>query len=223
MSTILWALVALASALASWYAVDRGLTWLERVVRPATMLSLILVAVSLGAWSVLGGRALVIGLVFGLVGDVALLDWVRWPLPRDRMCLIGVGAFLAGHLAYLTAFISWGLAPVPALAGMVMAGGLAVTAGRRVHRGAVRAGGSALGQLVAGYLAVLVLLAGAAGGTAKTSAIGAALLVVGVLLFTISNAVLGLDRFVAHRPRGRLVVMVTYHLAQGLLVAGSLG
>jgi uncharacterized membrane protein YhhN len=45
---------------------------------------------------------------------------------------------------------------------------------------------------------------------------------VGAVLFLVSDTVLALNRFVRPVPRGQLVVHVTYHLAQGLLVLSLL-
>jgi hypothetical protein len=42
--------------------------------------------------------------------------------------------------------------------------------------------------------------------------------VLGALLFYVSDAVLGWTRFVSDLRRGRVVVMVTYHLGQAGLV-----
>ena len=51
---------------------------------------------------------------------------------------------------------------------------------------------------------------------------GAVAVAVGGFLFYVSDAVLGWTRFVRDIPRGRLTVMVTYHLGQALLVLGIL-
>ena len=51
-------------------------------------------------------------------------------------------------------------------------------------------------------------------GTGRITAI------IGALLFAASDSVLGWTRFVSDFPRSRVVVMVTYHLAQfGLVLA----
>ena len=45
----------------------------------------------------------------------------------------------------------------------------------------------------------------------------------GTALFVTSDTLLALNRFVAARAHARLAVMVTYHLAQVLIVVGLLG
>jgi uncharacterized membrane protein YhhN len=51
---------------------------------------------------------------------------------------------------------------------------------------------------------------------------GRPLVAAGALVFMVSDAVLALDRFVRPRSWAPLAVMVTYHLGQGLIVAGAL-
>lgn len=70
---------------------------------------------------------------------------------------------------------------------------------------------------VTAYLAVSVVMVALAGGT------GYLLTLLGALIFLLSDAILGLDRFVAPRARASLVVIVSYHIAQALIVMGSLG
>lgn len=70
---------------------------------------------------------------------------------------------------------------------------------------------------VTAYLAVSVVMVALAGGT------GYLLTLLGALVFLLSDAILGLDRFVSPRARASLVVIVTYHVAQALIVLGSLG
>jgi len=53
-------------------------------------------------------------------------------------------------------------------------------------------------------------------------ATGLMLVALGATLFVASDTVLALGRFGQERPWTRLAVMVTYHLAQALLVAGLL-
>jgi uncharacterized membrane protein YhhN len=83
----------LAIASAPW-ALDRP--WLDFVFKPLATLCVI-------AWAALGRsddalvkRWIVIGLAFSLAGDVALL----WPV---QGFLVGLVAFLMGHVAYLVA------------------------------------------------------------------------------------------------------------------------
>ena len=53
---------------------------------------------------------------------------------------------------------------------------------------------------------------------ASAVASGNAVAAVGALLFMTSDALIGEDRFVVHRDWQPLAIMVTYHVAQALLV-----
>ena len=53
--------------------------------------------------------------------------------------------------------------------------------------------------------------------------LGRPVLGAGALLFLVSDAVLGWDRFVARQAWARVVVMTTYHLGQLLIVIGAIG
>lgn len=201
----------------NWAAVWRGGPMglaLERATKPAVMLALI---VAVLVWPSEPGSAaavmvrpwLVAGLVASVAGDVLLL-------PPGRF-VAGLVAFLLGHLAYLAAFI---LLPgsVPWLvAGVLAAAVLIATVGRALVRSATRVG---LGGPVALYLVAICAMAVAATRTGEPAAI------LGAWLFVTSDAMLGWGRLRAPAPgmprgggRGLgVAVMVTYHLAQGLLV-----
>jgi len=102
-SEVIWVLPA-CFALVDWYAVAREDRRTETWAKPLVLSSLLVVAVVLGATSSTAGVWLLVALVFGLLGDVALLSD---SLPRFRA---GVAAFLVGHLAYVACFASLGLA-----------------------------------------------------------------------------------------------------------------
>jgi uncharacterized membrane protein YhhN len=209
-------LVAAAAAVLNWFAVWRGGppgAALERVTKPVVMLALIGVAL---AWPTEPGTEpaavrpfLVAGLVLSLVGDVLLL-------PPGRF-VPGLVAFLMGHVAYLAAFLQLaGSAPWLA-AGIVAAVVLIATVGRVLVRAAARSG---LGAPVALYLVAICAMAVAATRTGEPVGI------LGAWLFVASDALLGWGRLRAPAPgmprgggrRLGVAVMITYHVAQGLLV-----
>lgn len=189
----------LAVAVVDWVAVHRDLTLLEEVAKPAVMVLLI-------AWVLLAAPGgvqtawVVAALVLSLVGDVALL-------PRVDAFIVGLGAFLLGHLAYLLPLGS-AARPVPALVGALVLVPAAAVVGRRIAGAARASHGATLGAAVVVYVL-------AVGGTAVL-AVGTGLwaVVAGGVLFATSDGVLGWNRFVAPIPHGRTIVHVTYHLAQ---------
>lgn len=144
------------------------------------------------------------GIVFGAAGD-GLLHWF----------VIGLTAFLIGHLFYLTAFFGrWHYAPgrfwtfVPLLAFGVYMGMTFTNA---------LSGGPDAGLIVPviAYIAVILTMTWAAIMT------GNGWLIAGSLLFTASDAILAWNKFVASVPWSGVLVMVTYYSAQ-FLIAHSL-
>jgi uncharacterized membrane protein YhhN len=206
---LIWALPA-CFALIDWYAVARGERRTETWAKPAVLVTLIVAAVVLGATATAAGVWLLVALAFGLLGDVALLSD---SLPRFNA---GVGAFLLGHLAYLVCFAVLGLtAPGWAWAGLLVLA-LALFVTRGVVPATHRAAGRGLSIPVAVYSVVIGAMLLGAWFT------GEPLVALGASVFVASDATLSVDRFVRPLPHARLLVMVTYHVGQALIVAGVL-
>ena len=208
--SLAWAAIAGAviAALVDWAAVwsagPRGLG-LERVAKPLVplLLAVAVVAVPEASLAVPGVRPwVVIALLASLVGDVLLL-------PPGRLTG-GLVAFLVAHLAYLVAFVQLPGSLPWLVAGLVAAAVLAGTVGRALVL-AVR--GQGLAGPVAAYLVVICAMAVAATRTGLPAAIA------GAWLFVTSDTLLGWGAFRGTDTRGRRVaVIVTYHVAQLLLV-----
>jgi uncharacterized membrane protein YhhN len=205
----IWVLPA-CFALVYWYAVARGDRRTEGWAKPLVLASLVVTAAVLGAAATAAGIWLLVALVFGLAGDVALLSD---SLPRFRA---GVFAFLVGHLAYLVCFALLGLTvPVWSWTGVAVLGA-ALWATRGVVPATHRLDGWALSVPVAVYSAVIGAMLLFAWFT------GVPLVALGASVFVVSDATLSVDRFVRTIPHARLVLMVTYHVGQALIVAGVL-
>ena len=206
---LIWVLPA-CFALVDWYAVARGDRRTETWAKPLVLGSLIVAAVVLGATGTTAGVWLLVALGFGLLGDIALLSD---SLPRFKA---GVWAFLAGHLAYLVCFAYLGLTvPWWSWAGLaVLAAALFAT--RDVVPASHRLTGRALSVPVAVYSAVIGAMLVLAWFT------GEPLVAIGASIFVASDATLSVDRFVRPIPHARLVLIVTYHVGQALIVAGVL-
>jgi uncharacterized membrane protein YhhN len=192
-----------------WWAVAAERRDLERWLKPLTMALLIGVAATVGDP---GGDVrvmLVIGAVFGLVGDVALLS------ESESAFMVGLGAFAVGHLAYAAAALLIGFEGGWALIGVAFM--LALLGFRFVTRivpGARAAGGGVLAGAVVFYACVISAMVVTAWGT--TSAVAG----IGAMAFAASDWVLGHQRFVGPLPGGRLAVMIPYHVGQALLLVG---
>jgi uncharacterized membrane protein YhhN len=208
----LFVLTGLAAA-GDWIAVARRTQRLELLLKPLTLLLLLAAAGS----AALGDAKpwVLAALALGLVGDVALLFAHDSAGARlDPAFLAGLGAFLLGHVAYLVAFARHGLHGWQALAGLLVVSGASVLALPRVLRGARETGGPQLAAVVALYAAVLAAMTTLSWGT------GAVLTAIGGLFFLASDITLAWDRFVQPLLRGPVIVIVTYHVAQVLIVLG---
>jgi uncharacterized membrane protein YhhN len=214
--TLAFFVAAAVVAVCDWFAVARRRHRLEFLAKPLT---LALITVAAGFADLGDAKPWVLaGLVFCLLGDVALLftddgrpsDEAELELPF----LIGLGSFLLGHVAYVIAFIEHGLHPVQLLAGALVVVGVAILALPRILRGARDEGGAPLLAAVGAYAAVLSVMVALGFGTAAVAT------AVGALLFLASDLTLAWGRFVQPLPRGPVIVAVTYHLAQALIVIG---
>jgi uncharacterized membrane protein YhhN len=216
--TVAFLVLAGILAIGDWFAVSRSLRRVEYAAKPLTLVLLIVAA----GFADLGSAKpwVVAALVLGLLGDVALLFADETPVREDEnpdaAFLIGLSCFLLGHVAYLIAFIRHGLHPVQALAGVLVVAGTSVLAMPKVLRGADRDGGPTLDVVVGGYAAALSAMTVLAFGT------GAVATALGAVLFLASDTTLAWHRFVQPLRRGPVLVAVTYHLAQLLIVVGLL-
>ena len=213
-TTPLWALtVALAAtAVTNWRSVLHGDRALERVTKPLVVVLLMALAWSLWADGRVPGAPsiapVMVALALCLTGDVALLD------STETRFLVGLGAFLLGHVAYV-----WAVLETPTPAGFPWLLLLAVpavvvllaTAGRDI----VRHSGDQKVPVVVYQLVLCALLIVAA-------AHGDWLLLLGCAVFVTSDAVLGHNRFVQERRWAPVAVIVTYHVAQALIVVALL-
>jgi uncharacterized membrane protein YhhN len=206
---LIWVLPA-ALALIDWYAVSRADRRTEVWAKPATLVALIVTSVVLGATDTTAGRWLLVALVLGLVGDVFLLG------DSDTRFRLGLAAFLVGHLGYVVCFVKLGLDPAAWawVAWVVLLACLLVT--RQVAAATYMRGGAALAVPVALYTVVIGAMVILAFDT------GEWLIAVGATVFAGSDSILAVDRFVRPRPWAHVVVMMTYHVGQALIVAGVL-
>lgn len=157
---------------------------------------------------------MLIGLILGLVGDVSLAYQEVFPRQKERYFLVGLGAFLMGHLFYIAAFAFlpqsgalWLLVAVLLFLALLCAQRFF-----RVDLGTMR-------LPVYAYAAVISIMAGLASGTAVGGQnLQGWLVCIAAWLFVFSDAVLALLYF--GRPRGRWLTaanLASYYLAQLLL------
>ncbi len=211
-ATLLLAIAAVAAA-GDWFAVGSGRRRLELVTKPAVLAALLGVALAMDPRSP-GERAwFAAALAFSLAGDAALL--VRGPRERAGFGA-GLGFFIGAHLAYLGAFVGEQQAPGGLAVGAVFVWLADTLVGSRIIRGAASSAGWRLALGVALYLLVISVMTAAAAG------VGDATAAAGAILFFVSDALLGWDRFVGRLPGGRLPRRIAYHAGQALLVLSLL-
>lgn len=217
MTGLTLALLALAApvALVNWLGTardDRRMVW---AAKPTTLVLLILAALAIDADDPAVRLWFVLGLVLSLAGDVFLM------LPEDTDLgvppfLLGLGAFLLGHIAYVVGMASdldsWAFAMIGVLV-VAAAGGVVAP---RIVAG-VRQTSPELVVPVLAYMAVISTMVVFAFGRGST--VG----VIGALLFYASDAILAWNRFVTPSRLLQVAVMVTYHLAQLGLVLSIAG
>ena len=208
---------ALVVAFLDWIAVAKKWKTIEYIAKPGVMVVLLAWLASIGGFQ---GYFIpfTLGLMFSLAGDVFLM------LPKERF-VGGLVSFLLAHIAYIIGFND-SLPPIN-LVTLVVAILVALVAFRlyrRISQGLTSSGNDKLKIPVLVYSIVIsVMLLSALLTLVKPewSAISALLSAIGALLFFASDSFLAWNKFVQALPNGRLIVMVTYHLGQILIITGA--
>jgi uncharacterized membrane protein YhhN len=193
-------LVCIATALAAitnWYSRVKVNDRIERISKPLTTIGAIAIA-ALADGPRSATIVAVVALVLCLIGDVALL-------PAVDQFVVGLAAFLLGHIAFIVMFAlrgfdRWTVSGV-AIVGVAA---LLVAAAVPIVRGASAKG---LGIPVRAYLVVISSMCVLGWAT------GNWLIMVGATAFIVSDSILGWGQFVAERRWMHLAIMVSYHVA----------
>ena len=207
MTDAAWILLGVAGVLAvgDWLAVGREHKAAEYVCKPGATTALLAMAAVLSPEHSGQRTAFVVALVFSLIGDVALM------IAGDRL-VIGLGAFLIGHVAYVVGFaLRDGDASDYALGAAIVAIPAIVLGARFVR--ALRRGGH--DELTAPVMAYVLAIAAM---VVSAIAVGNAYAIAGATLFFGSDSLIAEQRFVRPRRAVPVLIMVTYHLAQAGLV-----
>jgi uncharacterized membrane protein YhhN len=185
-----------------WLAVGQRRRVLEWVCKPAVMVFLIWWALVLDVEGPAGQRWwFVAALAFSLAGDVFLM------LPKP-VFLGGLASFLVGHVCYAAGFLVEGYDGSSAAELALLAGG-ALRLGGPILRSVSERG---LQRAVVAYMTVISVMVALAAGTGDGRALA------GAVLFYVSDAQLAWNKFKAPLRWGKLRIIVTYHVAQFLLV-----
>ena len=192
--------LAVAGLLIAEYRHSRVGLWLAK---PVASLAFVWAGLAAGALDSAYGQLVLLGLVLCLVGDVLLI-----PLERPAVFRAGVFAFLAGHVAYSTAFLTRPLDPLGLAAGIVL---LAVVVGAVLRWiGPTLPAGMVWPVRV--YMIVIGLMSALACGV--TAAGGPWAVAVGALAFTASDVSVARDRFLRREFVNRAWGLPLYYAAQ---------
>jgi uncharacterized membrane protein YhhN len=204
-SFLLVALV-LVAAFGNWTAVANQNKGLEYLCKPAVVLFLIGLALTLDPHDSGARSWFVVALVFSLAGDVFLM------LPQDRF-ILGLASFFVAHLAYVIGMLADGVSVTRMLAGILVIAASFLVVGTQIVRAAYTSEPE-LALPVMAYMAVISAMVVTAFG------VGEPLGVAGALLFYTSDALIGWSRFVREYTWAPVVIMFTYQLGQlGLVLS----
>lgn len=218
MDTAAWGLI-LISAVLDWFSVGFGWNKAKFSTKPLVMILLITWMTIHGGWQT-PLLWFTLGAIFSLVGDICLM------LPGNYF-LAGLVSFLFAHLLYVTGFLSESVHLSPIWIGIsVIVASFAVVMTRKIRRGIhQKTGARRLRWSVTIYsIAVTSMFLSALSTIQKPGWSLSAYIIVslGGLLFYLSDTILAYDRFVTSLRHGRLIVRITYHLGQMLLLGGVL-
>ncbi|MFT5433820.1 MAG: putative membrane protein YhhN [Myxococcota bacterium] len=177
----------------------RDATWLVWLAKPIASTGFVLAGYAAGAFDSSYGQVIFVGLCFCWVGDVLLI-----PKKSKLSFLLGLVAFLTGHIAYAIAFTYLGLdGSVVGLTALALVVPV-IFVGRWLLPNVSR---RMLGPVVA-YMTVITVMVTFAVGTQAPWVIGAA------ILFYLSDLAVARQRFIAPGSINRLVGLPLYFIAQ---------
>ena len=187
---------------------EKKVRWLEVVFKPlTTMLFFVVVGWPETAFA----RWIAAGIALSVIGDVALLG------NSDRAFMVGLGAFLLAHVAYVIGFLgvaAW--APHVAVVAVVM------TISSALLVRAIWKGSAGMHAPVIAYAAVITLMVVAASATLPGPVPMSGAAALGALLFYASDSTLALNRFSRPIPHIAFFSMGIYWLGQlGIAIAAS--
>src|SRR5262249_37260420 len=151
---LLLALAAVA-AVVDWWAFGSGHRAVEYLAKPLALVGLIAAASRLDVSDGAVQGALVVALVFSLLGDLLL------PLP-DQWFVFGLASFLGAHVAYVVGFWLAGVSLFAFLLGVVIVAVAIVVLGRRIIGGVAAGEDAELVVPVTVYVLVISVMVASA-------------------------------------------------------------
>ena len=175
------------------------------VIKPLVSTGFIAVALASGALGSTYGQIVLVALALSWLGDVLLI-----PREARRAFLAGLLAFLGGHVAYAAAFVVLGLDAGAVVVAAVPLGILAATVGRYLANAAP----PKLRRPVVGYIVVISVMVATAAGAVSAGA--PARILLGAVMFYLSDLGVARERFVQKSFWNRAITLPLYYGAQVL-------
>ncbi|MEX0291160.1 MAG: lysoplasmalogenase [Flavobacteriaceae bacterium] len=216
MKTRIYILVFLLVLLADLVVIGGGFSSeLRFVTKPAIIITLLIYLLKNSGRFPFQREYLTLALLFSLIGDVLLLfgDQLQWHF------IGGLLAFLLAHLMYISRFFRlrnlrsgnalWVSLPLLLYAGFIL--------------NLIRPNLNELLPYVVAYMVVLLFMV-LATALRKKAVVGPSYFLVlsGALLFMVSDSLLAINKFYTPIMHSDLVIMLTYGLAQLLIIHGAL-
>ncbi|MCB2180084.1 lysoplasmalogenase [bacterium] len=222
---IIWFWIGIAFAFLNIYSLWRKNRNLEGVVKPATMLFLIVGLLTTGLGMGQFPRSMtyfIAGAIFCLIGDIFL-----W-LPPERYFRVGLIAFLLGHIGYILGFgwISEAKEQIGPLVLLLLI--LAMVSSRigiRIIQSLRKTNRDQLVAPIAVYsfvISVMLFLAGIRLFDDAWSVSAGLLVAFGAFSFYVSDVLNAWTRFVSKLSHDRIIIMGLYHLGQFMIAFGVL-
>ncbi len=195
--------------------------WLIFIVKPAvTSLLIYLYKKEAQAFKSPFANAVYYGLLFSLGGDILLM----FPRFNPNFFLLGLGSFLIAHICYIVAFVgnirATKVSNSFTLKAMAFNPFLLLTLSMfgiiKNHLGEMQI------PVIAYMIAITTMGISATLRINHTSSKSWKLIFAGAFLFTISDSLIALNKFVVAFPKAPVAIMITYYLAQYLIVTGAL-
>lgn len=183
--------------------------WVSKTLASAAFVATALAA---GALDSSYGQVVLLALCLCMAGDVLLI-----PHTREKLFLAGIGSFLLGHVAFGAAFFSRGLEPNALTLGGL--GGLALAT--LSLRWLVPHLTGIFRIAVPAYIGVISLMVALASGASAAS--GDPRLVVGAIVFAVSDLTVARDRLIAKQFANGAIGLPLYFGAQIILATSVAG
>jgi len=169
-------------------------------------------------------RLIMAGLFFAWAGDISLQianDRQFFILYSEYMFLIGLGSYLITQVLYIVAFnIPWGNHTV--LSTRIYHTLLVLSYGLLLIWFLYRSLGDMKVPVILYAFVILLMLLSALNRYGKASGISYIIVVIGAILFVISDSMVAINKFHFKFQFARTLIMITYLTAQYLIVLGCL-